>query len=321
MPYQSVRRDRRNSLRNTQYALLFQNILYNMSTPEELLDRAEKKGQPTTGFLKWFSGDQSYKYEEASDLCIQAANLYKLQKNLKLAGDSFVKAAMYQLKAGNEDDAGNIYVDSYKSYKSSGDSVLAIESLKRAVDLFTKRGQFRRSANFKFELGEIYENDLNDYPNAISEYELAGEWYEQDQAVALANKSWLRCADLMALNGDYIKASDKYSKLISNSMGNKLSQWSLKDYYLKKALCQLAATDAVAATRTLNDAMNEDPNFNGSRESQLLTDIIGSYNERDSERLSAVAFEYDKFSKLDKWKTSILLKIKENISEDEDDLL
>lgn len=292
-----------------------------MSTPEELLQRAEKKGQPNTGFFKWFSGDQSYKYEEASDLCIQAANLYKLQKNLKLAGDCFVKAAQFQLKAGNEDDAGNIYIDSYKSYKSSGDSLLAIESLKRAIDLFTKRGQFRRSANFKFELGEIYENDLNDYPNAVNEYELAGEWYEQDQAMALANKAWLKCADLLALSGEYIKASDKYSKLISNSVGNKLSQWSLKDYYLKKSLCQLAATDLVAATRTLNDAMSEDPNFNGSRECQLLNGIIAAYNERDSEKLSSVAFEFDKFCKLDKWKTTILLKIKENITEDEDDLL
>ncbi|CAL9734528.1 alpha-soluble NSF attachment protein [Monosporozyma servazzii] len=292
-----------------------------MSSPEELLQRAQKKGVPTSGFMKIFGGDSSYKYEEAADLCIQAANLYKLRKELKAAGDAFVKAAQFQLKAGNDDDAGNVFVDAYKSYKAGSDSQLAIDSLKQAIELFTKKGQFRRSANFKFELGEIYETDLHDYTNAISEFETAGEWYSQDQAMALANKSWLKCADLLALNGEYIKASDHYSKLISNSIGNKLSQWSLKDYYLKKALCQLAATDSVAANRTLQEAMVEDNNFADSREAKLLSDLISAYGENDTEKLSATAFEFDKFSKLDKWKTTILLKIKETISEAEDDLL
>lgn len=293
-----------------------------MSSPEELLQRAEKKATPSSGFFKFLSGgSDSYKYEEASDLCIQAANLYKIRKELKLAGDCFHKAAGYQIQAGNEDDAGNVYVDAYKSYKSCHESQLAIDSLKLAIDLFTKRGQFRRSANFKFELGEIYESDLNDYVNAIDEYETAGEWYSQDQAMALANKSWLKCADLLALQGEYIKASDYYSKLIGNSIGNRLSQWSLKDYYLKKALCQLAATDSVAASRTLQEGSNEDANFNDSREAKLLNDLISAYNENDSEKLSATAFEFDKFSKLDKWKTTILLKIKDTIAEAEDDLL
>lgn len=295
---------------------------HSMSSPEELMQRAEKKAVPSSKLFRFFSGDSTSNYEEASDLCIQAANLYKLRKELTQAGDCFMKAATYQIKADNVDDAGNIYVDAYKSFKASGnDPLRAIDALKLAIDIFTKRGQFRRSANFKFELGEMYELDLQDYVNAISEYETAGEWYSQDQAMALANKAWLKCADLLALNGDYLKACDHYTKLISNSLGNKLSQWSLKDYYLKMAMCQLAATDSVAASRTLQDAMVQDPNFNTSREAKFLTDLIQAYNENDPERVSSISFEYDKFSKLDKWKTTILLKIKDTISEAEDDLL
>lgn len=292
-----------------------------MSDPVELLQRAEKKGVPSSGFMKIFSGSDSYRFEEASDLCIQAANLYKLRKELKLAGDAFVKGAAYQLKASNDDDASNIYIDAYKCYKSNGNSIEAVNALICAIDLFTKKGQFRRAANFKFELGEIYEQDLNDFKNAIEAYETSAEWYSQDQAIALANKCWIRCADLKALDNDYIEASNIYSKLIKNSLGNRLSQWSLKEYYLKMGLCQLAATDSVAANRTVQEGQREDPNFVDSREATLLQNLIECLNENDAERLSQCVFEFDKFSKLDKWKTTILLKIKENITEAEDDLL
>ncbi|CAI4247413.1 CNT_collapsed_G0001460.mRNA.1.CDS.1 [Saccharomyces cerevisiae] len=67
-----------------------------MSDPVELLKRAEKKGVPSSGFMKLFSGSDSYKFEEAADLCVQAATIYRLRKELNLAGDSFLKAADYQ---------------------------------------------------------------------------------------------------------------------------------------------------------------------------------------------------------------------------------
>ncbi|SMN20867.1 similar to Saccharomyces cerevisiae YBL050W SEC17 Peripheral membrane protein required for vesicular transport between ER and Golgi [Maudiozyma saulgeensis] len=292
-----------------------------MSDPVELLQRAEKKGVPSSGFMKIFGSSDSYKFEEAADLCIQAANLYKLRKELKLAGDAFVKAAVFQIKAGNDDEASNIYTDAYKSYKSSGDATEATEALVCAVDLFTKKGQFRRAANFKFELGEMYEQDLSDFKKAIDCFETAAEWYSQDQAIALANKCWVRCADLKAMDNQYIDASNVFAKLIKNSIGNRLSQWSLKEYYLKKGLCELAATDAVAADRTLKEGQHEDPNFVDSREAILLQNLIECTNENDAERLGQCVFDFDKFNKLDKWKTTILLKIKENITEAEDDLL
>lgn len=292
-----------------------------MSDPQELLKRAEKKGVPRSGFMKFFNGSDSYKFEEAAELCVQAANIYRLRKELSAAGESFLKAADYQLKAGNDDEAANTFIEAFKCFKSSGSFTDAVSSLESAVNLFTKKGQFRRAANFKFDLGEIQENDLTDYKNAIESFETAGEWYEQDQSMALANKCYVRCADLKALDGQYIEASDLYTKLIKNSLGNRLSQWSLKEYFLKKGLTQLAANDTVAASRTVQEGMKDDPNFHDSRECNLLQGLIESVSEGDSEKLSQLVFEFDKFSKLDKWKTTIMLKIKETITEAEDDLL
>ncbi|QLQ79015.1 hypothetical protein HG537_0B03620 [Torulaspora globosa] len=271
--------------------------------------------------MKIFGGSDSYKFEEAAELCVQAANIYRLRKELKLAGDALTKAAGYQIKAGNDDEAGNTFVEAYKSYKSSGQAQEAVKSLNGAIEIFTTRGQFRRGANFKFEMGELLENELKDYAKAIECYETAGEWYSQDQAIALANKCLVRCADLKALDGQYLDASEVFATLIKNSMGNRLSQWSLKDYYFKMGLCQLAATDSVAASRTLQEGKREDTNFADSREAQLLQDLIQCVTDGDTEQLSEKVFNFDKFNKLDKWKTTILLKIKETISEAEDDLL
>ena len=281
--------------------------------------------------MKIFSGSDSSKYEEAADLCVQAATMYRLRKELASAGDAFVKAAEFQLKAGNDDEAGNTFIESYKCYKSSNGTTSAsptsnsiqnaATSLGRAIAIFTTRGQFRRGANFKFELGELLENDLQDYKGAMDCFETAGEWYSQDQASALTNKCLVKLAQLKALDGSYIEAADVYAKLIQNSLGNRLSQWSLKEYYLKMGLCQLAATDGVAATRTLQEARHEDSNFNGSREAILLETLIESVKEGDSEQLSQTVFEFDKFNKLDKWHTTILLKIKDSITEAEDALL
>ncbi|EDO18390.1 hypothetical protein Kpol_1013p65 [Vanderwaltozyma polyspora DSM 70294] len=299
-----------------------------MSDPNELIERADKKGVPSSGLMKIFGSSDSSKFEEAADLCVQAANLYRLRKELSKAGDALVKAADYQIKAGNDDEAGNTFIEASKCYKSSNNAgesnknaQNAANSLSNAIEIFTKRGQFRRGANFKFELGELMENELQDYKSAMECYEIAGEWYSQDQALALTNKCLLKLASLKALDGSYLDAAQVYSKLIQNSVGNRLSQWSLKEYYLKMGLCQLAAGDSVAATRTLQEGNHQDSNFAGSRESALLETLIQCVNDGDSEKLSQTVFDYDKFSKLDKWYTTILLKIKDSITEAEDDLL
>ncbi|AAS50927.1 ABR155Cp [Eremothecium gossypii ATCC 10895] len=291
-----------------------------MSEAKDLIARAEKKAQPASGLMKWLTGGDSYRLEEASDLYVEAANLYRLSKELSAAGDTFWKAAECQVEAGNEDEAGNTFVEAYKCYKGANPE-RACEALERAIAIFTRKGQFRRGAYFKFELAEVQETDLQDYGRARENYELAGDWYMQDQALALSNKAYIKCADLNALDEKYLAAAELYRKIISNSVGNRLSQWSLRDYYLKLCLCFLAASDTVAAEKTLQEALQEDSSFHGSREHDLLAAIIEDVKQGDVEAFSNHVFEFDKFSKLDKWKTTVLLRVKTSITEVEDDLL
>lgn len=82
---------------------------------------------------------------------------------------------------------------------------------------------------------------MGDIKRAIDAYELAGDWFQGDSAEALANKVFLKVADLAALEQIYPKAIERYEGVAKSSAGNNLMKWSLKDYFLKAGICHLAA--------------------------------------------------------------------------------
>lgn len=144
---------------------------------------------------------------------------------------------------------------------------------------------------------------------------------QTNSVFSLANKAFIKVADLAALSGNYAKSVEKYEQVAKQSLNNQLAKWSLKDYFLKAGLCHIAAQDIVAAERALGQYMDWDPGFATTRECQLLHDVIATVKEGDEKMFSTKLFEYDQFSKLDRWKTTILLKIKGNIESAEDDIL
>lgn len=65
--------------------------------------------------------------------------------------------------------------------------------------------------------------------------------YENILAYRLANKLFLKVADLAAIAGDYYKSIEHYEKVAKSSVANNLMKWSVKDYFLKAGICHLAA--------------------------------------------------------------------------------
>lgn len=171
------------------------------------------------------------------------------------------------------------------------------------------------------DLAQLYEEELIDLDKALGAYEDAGDWFESDGASALSSKAFLKCGDLSALQGNYKKATEIYQKVVKNSVGNNMSKWSLKDYFFKIVLCYLASDDQVAADKYLRESVELDSSFQSTREFKLLTDVTEAVREGDIEKMSDSLYEFDQFSRLDKWKTTILLKIKDSLSAAEEDLL
>lgn len=57
---------------------------------------------------------------------------------------------------------------------------------------------------------------------------------------SLANKSWLKAADIAALCGQYSRAIERYEQVAKASLNSNLTKWSVKDYYFKAEACYLA---------------------------------------------------------------------------------
>lgn len=136
---------------------------------------------------------------------------------------------------------------------------------------------------------------------------------------SLANKLWLKVADVAAIEGDYYKAIEKYEKVAEQSISNNLMKYSVKDYLLKAGICHLASGDLVAAQRALEKYRDMDPSFGAQREHQLLTDLCEAIEAKSQEQFTDRLYQFDQISKLDKWKTTILVRVKNQIEEADDE--
>ena len=93
----------------------------------------------------------------------------------------------------------------------------------------------------------------------------------------------------------------------------------MKDYFLKAGICHLASGDLVATNRSLDMYRDLDSSFGGTRENMLLENLVEAIKEGDQEQFADKLFQYDQLSKLDKWKTTLLLRVKGAIEKDEED--
>lgn len=75
----------------------------------------------------------------------------------------------------------------------------------------------------------------------------------------------------------------------------------------------------MAISRALDTYRDLDPTFQSTREHQLLVDLAEAVEQGDQDAFADKLFQYDQLSKLDKWKTTLLLRVKEGIEEKGED--
>ncbi|KAI9179420.1 vesicular-fusion protein S17 [Blastocladiella emersonii ATCC 22665] len=275
---------------------------------ELLMEKANKKLNAGV-FSSLFGGN---KHEEAEELFTKAANQYKLGKKWKEAGDAFSQAADMQLRLGERDEAASRFIDAANAYKKV-DPRDAINALKQAIDILTERGRFQMAAKHQKTIAEIYESDLVDLEKAMAAYETAAEWFQGEEASALANGCLLKVATFAAQLEQFPKAVELFEKIAASSMDNSLTKWSVKEYLLKAGLCHLAAEDHVGARQAIERYCDLDVTFATQRECIFLQNLLDTLEAGDADAFTGFVVEYDKLTKLDAWKTSILLKIKKGI--------
>jgi len=287
-----------------------------MSTAQELLAKARKKKTASSGgFASFFGGSsKTSNLEEARELFVSAANAFKAEKAFKDSADAFVEAGDCALQANEKDDAANDFWNAAKAYKKTHPE-LAVRSLKRTIQLYVEKGRFRQAADREKEIGQIYQQDGGDLEAALASFEQAGDWYSGEDATATANACYKDVADIAAQLNHFDKAIEKFELVAENSLTSPLTRYSVKEYYFKAGLCHLAKGDVVQATRAIDHYQQQDNTFSGTRECKFLMEIMESLNQNDQESFTQHVVKYDSLTKLDNWKTAILLKIRQTITE------
>ncbi|KAG6890367.1 vesicular-fusion protein S17 [Termitomyces sp. T32_za158] len=278
------------------------------SPAQVLQEKADKKANSSGG---WFTSSTA-KFEEAGDLYQQAANSYKLEKLFKEAGDAFAREAECREKCKEQNEASNAWWNAAKAYKR-GYPDLAVQALTQTIVHLTQAGRFRQAADREKEIGQIYLQEFNDLRRACESYVRAGDWYAQEDASATANACYKDAADLHAEIDEYPQAIARYEQVANHSLGSSLTKYSVKEYWLRAGLCALAMGDTVTAQRNLAKYGNQDATFPTTREAKFLAVLTEAVAAGDEEAFTGAVVEFDQVTKLDNWKTAILLKIKRGI--------
>lgn len=211
-------------------------------------------------------------------------------------------------------------------------TVESISALTSAVSILSEKGRFSAAANNQKQIAEMYESsDVNDMPKALQAYQTAADWYIGEESNAQAHACLLKVATIAAQLEDYEKAIETFETVARGSVDNNLTKWSVREHLLKAGLCVMCTGDLIRAKQSVDQYLGMDMTFSTTRECRLLQVITNSIitianlkellvalEEQDAEMFTNTLVDFDKMTKLDSWKTTILLKIKKTISQEVD---
>lgn len=202
-------------------------------------------------------------------------------------------------------------------YKKASATAEAVNIYKKAITLLCDAGRLTNAAKLSKEIAEIFESEGQPV-EAIECYEQAGELYSMEDSKSHASSCSAKVAELSsaALDPpDLLKAAGLYEELGKNCLDSSLLKYNAKGYFLQCVLCHLANGDAIAAMQCQQRATSMDYGYGDSREGKFCAGLIECVEQFDADGFATVCFEYDRVSKLDAWKTSLLYKVKMTIED------
>jgi alpha-soluble NSF attachment protein len=226
------------------------------------------------------------------------------------------------LKLDSKHEAASAYVDAANCYKKSNPTE-AVKMLNSAIHMFEDIGRLSMAAKYYKEIADIYEKE-EDMEKAMLYYDKAADLYSGEGVESTGNQCKLKVAQYAASLEQYDRAIDIYENVARQSMNNNLLKYSVKGYLLNAGLCQICGKDIVAVHNAIENYQELDPTFNSTRECKFLQDLATAIDEVDTVKFTDVVKEFDSMSRLDQWKTTLLLRAKKALQSkevvDDDDL-
>ena len=274
----------------------------------------------TPGFLgKMFSSKES-REEEATDLLTSAANIYKIRKDWKKAGETYEEIARLEVEQGG--NTAYVHYQNAAHCFSFVDKVKSNQMLDAAIESCVKVGKYMQAGKTAQRIATECEENF-DYPNAIDKYKKAAEYFamESQNTKSMQQQCLLKVADLMCISNHkdmFTEAPKIYEKLGMQYLTVPLLKSSAKDMFFKNVMCYVAKKDEVTAEINLKKYLLEDPTFDDTRDSKFLKAVIKCITEPyDVEGFRKEVQSYKTVRELDKWKLNMFALAIKNIEKDD----
>ncbi|XP_053728331.1 alpha-soluble NSF attachment protein-like [Synchiropus splendidus] len=284
---------------------------------EALKREADKKASSVGALVGRMFGGSS-KPEEACDLYIKAANMFKMTKNWTEAGKCFSKAGRIHQQSGRQHEAANDFINAGNAYKKV-DPKKAVELVTKAIHIYTDMGRFTTAAKHHMTLGEICETQLDDVTQAVVHYQQAADYYKGEESTSSANNCLLKVAAHVALQYQYQRAVQIYEQIGTYCMDSPLLKYSAKDHFFKAALCHFCI-DMLNAKLAVQRYQEMFPAFSDCRECKLLKKLLEASEEGDVDAFTNAVKQFESITRLEPWASSLLLRVKDTIRHQEIDL-
>ena len=285
-----------------------------------------KEAETTLSKSSWFASSTERKYEDAAESFTRAANAYKVGGWNDEAGNAYKRAAeLYKDKLNSVGEASKCLSDAGGCFKK-GNSSEAVGCYRSAVTLLCDAGRLNQAAKLSKQIAEIFENEDDASGDAITaaiaSYEQAAELFEMEQAKSQASTCLQKVAELSsgALDPpELLRAAEIYESLGKQCLESNLLKYNAKNHFLHAVMCHLANGDSIGASQAFSRFDSLDYTFGESREGKFSKQLVDCVEEFDPEGFATACFEYDRISKLDPWKTSMLVKVKRSIEDSSGD--
>eukprot|EP00767_Chilomastix_cuspidata_P001790 gnl/Chilomastix_cuspidata/192.p1 GENE.gnl/Chilomastix_cuspidata/192~~gnl/Chilomastix_cuspidata/192.p1 ORF type:complete len:299 (-),score=107.47 gnl/Chilomastix_cuspidata/192:426-1301(-) len=287
-------------------------------------DKAQQKWQEGQKKLSKRSiFGRSTRAEEAVELFVSAANLWKSGKNYLRAAEAFeLAASLAEKKEDTRRSSSRYWQDAAQSWRRSERPIKAIECMKNYCTVCLEFGKVIETGKMQRQIAEVYEGEgntegaTNFYRTAIAT--LTGE---ERCAVELRNNQ-LKLAELLSLSGEYEEAITLYETAAFDCLESKLTKWVARNHFMRAFVCMLVLGDVTRAEESLERYKEMDPTLAGTPEATCMEAVVEALTEEDVEKFTAAVYEYNRLKKLDSWMTDMFLKVKERlVAEDSEDSL
>lgn len=274
----------------------------------ELEKKANKQLKGT--FFGNFMVSKADRADQAKELYGQAANCYKLANDLENALKCYMKCI--ECEESDADRAPH-YREAANCMKET-DIDQYVVFTQKAIDLYSLAGRASTGATMAKDCAQNMEEQYS-YEQAISMYEKAARLYEMDNQTTQSSQMALKACELIIMSKQWDKLETiikNYKKIAKKYLAVPILKTSAKDLEFMHCLCFLAMEDKVGAKQSMNASTIDDPHFDGSREHDLLQNMIQAIEDNDKDSFTMQISQYNQITSMNKSKTSLLVKIKEH---------